>query len=102
MREDFNLNKCYCIIVSDFDSGKSKKIIKIGRNYYILEIDKNCLDTFVCLNKIEGRASLGFKQRLVGMTHVSNNAVLDKEFLLNIEAIEKAQRLLKKHKYILK
>lgn len=102
MREDFNLNKCCCIIVSDFDFGKAKKIVKISRNYYILEIDKDCDSTFVCLGKIGGREKWGFKTSLVGMTRVSNNAVLDKEFLLNIGAIEKAQRLIEKYKYILK
>jgi hypothetical protein len=102
MREDFNLNRCYCIIVSDFDFGKAKKIVKISRNYYMLEIDKDCDSTFVCLGKIEGKEKWGFRTILMGMTRVSNNAVLDKEFLLNIGFIEKAQRLLKKHKYILK
>lgn len=102
MREDFNLNKCCCIIVSDFDFGKAKKIVKISRNYYMLEIDKDCDSTFVCLDKIEGKEKWGFKTSLIGMTRVSNYAVLGKEFLIDIGSIEKAQRLLGKYKYILK
>lgn len=98
-----NLNK-NIIFLEKYPCGKHMEEVKMGRNFYILEIEKNSGSSAVSLyRKLNARRESYSKygNANLHMIFVKNDAILDREFLEQIEELEKAQSLVRKYHGVL-
>lgn len=103
--EVVNFNEKYKTInLANLPNGKNQNIeIKIGRSFYMLDIDKNCLDCSIHMYKKAHKDRNKYSKygNMIGSIRVKNNAILEKNVFENIKEIEKAQETIKKYKSIL-
>ena len=71
--------------------------IKIGRSYYFVRISKDSNSSTITVKKKAKDKNLTYKKQL-GYAFIKNTALIDKEFILNIETIEKIQYSFDKYK----
>ena len=95
----YNLNgSCSSIFIGEFEFGKKQNIeVKIGRKFYLMDIDKNNeytrIDFYRKLNVDRKKYSKYDKNAECSSVWIKNNALLNKKFFENIKDIENAQRI---------
>ena len=103
MEKQFNLNHGK-IYLTELPCGKTQNIVvKVGRRKYYLDIDINSTDAYVQRYAFaKNRESIS--KYAVGCVSVfcKPTATLDREFIEQMESIEKAQEILRKFVGIVK
>lgn len=94
---ELNLNKKLYIDVSTLKTGTNDMKVKIGRSYYFVRISKDSNSSTIIVKKKVKDKNLTYKKQL-GYAFIKNTAVINKEFILNIETIEKIQYSFDKYK----
>lgn len=105
-RRMINLNDASNIFLSRFDCGKSAIEVKISRKIYLLDIVKHeggsaDITLYRKLDKDRNKYSKHDPEANAHMVFVKGDAMIDREFLENIEAIEKAQNLCRRWSQVL-
>lgn len=103
---NFNLNHETGIFLSNFEYGKTQNVeVKIGRKTYLCDFDKSSagarVDFYKKLNKNRPSFSKYDPEAEKHSASIKSDAVLRREFFLEIEEIEKAQRILYRYKDVL-
>lgn len=101
-----NLNDADNIFLSRFGCGKSTIEVKISRKIYLLDIVKRGggsadITLYRKLDKDRNKYSKHDPEASAHMVFVKGDAMIDREFLENIEAIEKAQNLCRRWSQVL-
>ena len=104
MKKFYNLNK-ESIYLSTFNFGKTYNIeIKIGKKFYILDVDKNRISAHIDFyKKSNSRREFYSKyddSYLVCLS-VEKNSILDKKFFENIKVIACCKEFLEEYRNIL-
>lgn len=89
---NINLNHEKELFLSKFICGATHANIKIGRKNYLIDVQKNKLYTYVDFYNVNINSKYSPAANLCRV-RVKNNAVLTKDFFLNISEISKAQAL---------
>ena len=94
---ELNLNQKLYIDVSTLKNGTNDMRVKIGRSYYFVRISKDSNSSIITVKKKVKDKNLTYKKQL-GYAFIKNTALIDKEFILNIETIENIQYSFNKYK----
>ena len=93
-----NFNHDQWLSIEDIPCGKHHRlIIKIGRKKYYMDINKDKLHAYIELYDYVPDSKYN-NSNLHGIW-VNSNAYIDKVFLLNIDAIEKAERIVERYRH---
>ena len=99
-----NLNN-KMIFLEKYPCGKHMEEVKIGRNFYIIEINKNAIDSELSLYKKLGKDRKSYskydKNANLHAIFVKNDILIDRQLLERIEELEKAQSLVREYHGIL-
>lgn len=100
--KQFNLNHGNCMFVSVLPHGRGVCEIKIGRNWRIVEFNKNAsytrLDIFNKLDNDRNKYSKYDADACLVSITVKNNAVLNRDFFVERWELEQALKMVRKYR----
>ena len=99
----YNLNH-EIIFLSNFEYGTTQNVeIKVGRKTLMLDVDKSKFSAYIEVyeKKSNDRKSYSKHGSNLHCVWVKSKAIIDRDFIENIQEIEKAQNFLNKFKNIL-
>lgn len=101
-----NLNKEEYLHIKSLECGKTQNIeIKMGRNTYYCDVDKDCASAYVHFfkktTKLRQNQSKYDPSSEMHSVFVKTDAILDKRFFKKIAEIENAQDICREYKSVL-
>lgn len=95
-----NLNK-ELLNINKYPSGLTRNIeIKLGRKYFLLDINKNAIYTNIDFYHKANKSKYGDKNNVLGL-RIKSDAILNRSFFENIAEIKRAQNIVDRFKQIL-